>query len=92
MQPFDVVIVTWLDAYTEASSQYGSAKEALEAYRPCVRKTIGYFVGMTKQVVAVATDDDRSFDARLQNCGGISYIPRNIVQEIKVVGDNGKKK
>lgn len=84
-KPFDPVIVTWSDAYVEATEVCDSPSEALKAYKPLLRKSIGFWVGRSDACVAIATDDDRKTDTP-QRLGGISYIPLAMVTHIEVLG------
>jgi hypothetical protein len=84
-KPFDLVVVQWEDAFSHASMQCSNPQEAIDAYTPCLRRTTGYFIGRTKAVVVVGTDDDRTA-AYPQAIGGINYIPASLVRDIKVVG------
>jgi len=79
LQPFDVIIVEWEDAYQNPQSQYSSPEEIVAAYTPCIRRTVGYFMGRNKNVTIVATDDDRTSD-NPRAIGGPVFIPAHLVR------------
>lgn len=80
-KPFDPVTVLWEDAVTGATEQYNSVQEAIDAYKPCMRKTFGLFIAETEDVVIVATEDDRT-DEYPSAFGGVTRIPAGMVHAI----------
>lgn len=81
------VIVVWTDAYGDTGSSYESPREALEGYQPCVRRSIGHFLGYCgtgkNAAVSIATEDDRAEGST--RVGGVHYIPTAWIHEIKVI-------
>lgn len=89
--PFAHVVVTWHDAETWATMQYDSPEEAIKAYVPALRKTIGYWLGHTEEVVVLGTDDDRSSE-RPKAVGGIHFIPHAMVKRVRVTSAKRKQR
>ena len=87
-RPWDVVECVWEDAALYASSQFDSLEEALASYRPMMRTSVGYWVGVAvsggRRAVLIAVDDDRSA-TQLNAIGGISQIPEGMIREIRRV-------
>ena len=79
-KPFDPVMVTWEDCYNDATETYDSIQGCIDGYKPCIRKSVGFYVGETPQVIIIATDDDRTNDGCV---GGPSFIPRGMVKLIE---------
>lgn len=70
------VIVSWDDATTTAVCNFDTVDDALAAYVPARRRTIGYFLGWVKGALLVAHDDDRAITGVLgDNVGTLSAIP-----------------
>jgi len=63
--PFTPVEMTWIDAFSDIT-KYGSVSEALQAYKPCIRKTVAKYIGVAERngqrAVLLVTDDDRTPD------------------------------
>ena len=85
---FDVVTIVWEDAQTHATVQYDSPVAAVAAYKPCLRRSIGMWVGWARKdgrrVALIATDDDRGEESP-EAIGGISQIPRGMIVAIEPV-------
>lgn len=80
-RPHEPVVVKWIDASHDAGTQFDSPQSALDAYRPAIRRSIGFWVGRSGEAVHIATDDDRSSEAR-SALGGVAAIPTGMVREI----------
>lgn len=87
------VIVTWEDALGSPCDQYDTVEAALKAYRPTIRRTIGYWLGWARhngaRAAALAIDDDRS-TKDTDAFGGVTFIPYGMVRKI-VPGDFQEK-
>ncbi len=87
-QPFDIVVVEWEDACAHASMQVNSPEEAIASYTPAIRRTVGYFVGQTKDVLILASDDDRVLQGTgvpSEASGGLMFTPVKMVRGITKV-------
>ena len=87
---FTKVVVLWSDAFAVGAAQYESPRELVESYKPCLRKTVGFWMGFTQEVVAIATEDDRSPDTP-HAAGGPHYIPFGMVKDVKAVSLRRKR-
>lgn len=85
-EPFTPVVAIWEDCYTEAQSQFESPATALAAYKPCIRKSHGLYVGRAmrngRDCVVIATDDDRNEDCPT-GIGGPIFIPSGMLIRIE---------
>lgn len=90
--PFTCVVVVWEDAWTSANAQFSGPDEALTYYKPMIRRSIGYWVAKTEDVVAIAIDDDRNDPSTDKDNGGISYIPTGMVRSIQIVAQDPQRK
>jgi hypothetical protein len=87
-EPFDIVICEWEDASAYGSMQVSTPTEAVASYTPVIRRTVGYFVAHTKDLLVLANDDDRMVQgagALSEAMGGIMYIPAKMVRHITFV-------
>jgi hypothetical protein len=86
--PWTPVLVEWEDIEIDATGQHESVSIALSSYRPCLRSTVGYWVGVTasagRTAVLIATDDDRQ--SRGGGFGGVTQIPIGAIIKISVLG------
>lgn len=71
------VIVEWIDAQTHN----GDYKFDEIKFDCPLRRTMGFLVLSTREVVAVAGTDDRG-NAVYNNCADVTVIPRGMVQKI----------
>jgi len=84
-EPFDIVIVTWEDAFGLPSAQFSSPIEALGCHKPMIRRCLGYFVAQNDKITILCTDDDRD-DRSPEAVGGMNFIPTDMVRgPIKIV-------
>jgi len=93
-QAFDIVVVEWEDACAHASMQVSSPEEASASYTPAIRRTVGYFVSQTKDVLILASDDDRVLQGTgtpSEACGGLMFTPRAMVRNITKVASTELK-
>lgn len=87
-EPFDIVIAEWEDASAFGSMQVSTPDEAVTSYSPVIRRTVGYFVAHTKDLLVLANDDDRTVQGSgtlTESLGGIMYIPAKMVRAITFV-------
>jgi hypothetical protein len=88
-EPGTVVRLRWVDAQGTASGGHNTITEALAGYKPCIRHTIGYFVGYAtnsgETALLIASDDDRTLDSP-EAFGGIIYTPVGMIRDLKEVG------
>ena len=95
IEPFTPVVITWVDASAAGSGGHSTLAEALAAYKPCVRRTTGYYIGYTtregEKALLIASDDDRTPDFP-SACGGIIQTPAAMVRKIEVIGAVRRKK
>ena len=86
---WDTVITTWEDAEAESTATFESPESMLSTYKPCIRKTIGFYVGYakhgTRKYLILATDDDRS-ETSPKAIGGTLAIPKGMVLKIEPAG------
>ena len=79
---FEPVVVTWEDAMAAGSEQHDSIPAAMRNYKPCIRKSIGLYIGIAekdgRRALLIGTDDDRN-DENPESIGGISQIPIGMV-------------
>ena len=85
--PMQPCIVTWEDAVHNAGEQHESVAAGLASYKPYFRRSIGFYVGRTKEVegrsfVVLCTDDDRSTDSP-DAVGGLFFVPAAMVVKIE---------
>lgn len=78
-EPYEPVVILWEDCVARPE-QHETIGGAMKAYVPFVRKSIGFYVGQTEQVLVIATDDDRANNAAVASC---SYIPAGMVRGIE---------
>ena len=93
-KPFDPVIIVWQDAEKDSNEQYDSIAAALAAYNPCIRRSVGFWVGWGSkdgnEAAMIATDDDRTSDFPTA-CGGISWIPKGMIRGDIIYTDDKKQ-
>ncbi len=80
---FEPVSVTWLDASRWNEQQ--KADKLTEVYKPCIRKTIGWYIGETDDVLLVATEDDRNANLGEDDCDGINAIPHGMIRTLVIL-------
>jgi hypothetical protein len=79
-----VVVVEWEDAWASPTAQISFPEEALQAYRPMIRRSLGYWLCKTDDVVIIATDDDR-FEQGSSDVGSLAFIPTGMVRSIRIL-------
>jgi hypothetical protein len=86
--PWTPVIVEWEDCEVNATDQHPDVKSALESYKPCLRCSVGFWVGTTesagRRAVLIATDDDRK--SRDGGFGGVIQLPMSMIIKITALG------
>lgn len=84
---FEPIVVVWEDAFTDATAQANTIKEALDSYRPTFRKSSGFYIGFSerrgRKALVIATEDDRENEPDSEACGGFTYIPSAMIMTIK---------
>jgi len=81
IEPFEVVVVTWVDAYQDGSAQVNTIQEALDIYKPAVRQTVGHLVHRDDKLTITADTADPSKE-HPNACGGLFYIPSSLVVSV----------
>lgn len=83
---FAPVVVVWEDAEAAGTDQHENPQAALYAYKPAIRRSIGFWVGYAlrdgRECAVLATDDDRSEDAP-HALGGTFRIPRGMILSVE---------
>jgi hypothetical protein len=59
LKPWQVLVVTWKDFHSMQGSFRGS-QFFDESFSPCIRKTVGFYVGQNDEWLTVASTDDRN--------------------------------
>ena len=94
MEPFTPVVLTWLDAESK-HDQHNSVADALEAFRPAYRRSVGYWLGYCKhgseRAVAIATDDDRYWSGS-EAVASVFYCPVAFARKVEVIGAPKKRR
>lgn len=94
LKPFDIIICTWEDAWGDSATAYDSNREALAAYRPLLRKTVGWYVGVAecdgRRALIMGSDDDR-VRTDGNGVGGLIFTPEGMVISIEKLASPLKK-
>jgi hypothetical protein len=89
LRKFAPVVVTWLDATTDVVDVKSAS--AIEDDHPCVRRSIGWWVGVGEHNVIIAMERDKPRDKDDTDCGGIGRIPRGMVTDIQPLALQSQK-
>lgn len=94
-EPFDIVTVTWEDAYIEGASSGLSYEDAIKAYNPTITKTTGLYVGWAdrkgRTALVVSTDiNTPRYPGEDPYFGGPIYIPKGMVIEVLVIAKGSR--
>ena len=83
---FDKLCVTWEDAQVTDGGL--SISKYLKEYKPCIRKTLGFFIGAKANTLFIAETDDREagnwFNEAL-DVERVNAVPFGMITEIKVL-------
>lgn len=77
---WQLVTIEWEDIYVDRSAYI--AKAYIEAYKPCVRRTAGYYLGSKNGRCFVTETDDRKANLMDSDCEGITAIPHSVILSI----------
>ena len=83
---WDKLEITWQDASVD-NCVTDSAK-FLRELKPCIRRTLGYYIGTKNNCVCIAETDDRDadvWDVTPQDCERINTIPIGMILALKVL-------
>lgn len=81
------VVCSWEDAASSGGGNdtYDSPQSAVKAFRPVIRKTMGYFVGYAshggRSCLLLCCDDDRTPESP-EAVGGVNQIPVGMIVDI----------
>ena len=79
---WDVVEVEWYDAIVESGNSDGS--KYLKDFKPCIRRTLGYWLGERIDYVFVCETDDRDAQTQPDDVERINAIYRPMIKSIKL--------
>jgi hypothetical protein len=84
---FDRLCITWEDAQVTEGGL--SITEYLKEYKPCIRRTLGFYVGTKSNAIFIAETDDRlanNFWEKPLDVERVNAIPLSMVTEIEKLG------
>lgn len=94
-QAFQIVLVTWEDAKVDGAAQHESPDAAARTYKPCLRKSVGFWVGWgvkgSRRVAMIGMDDDRNEESP-DAIGGVAQIPRGMILSIDPIPQPKKRR
>jgi len=82
----DKLLVVWHDAQV-ADGGFNPAKYIKE-YKPCIRKTLGFYIGQKDGVLFIAETDDReagNWCDEPQDFERVNALPLCMIKELKVL-------
>lgn len=89
IEPFTPVVITWVDAVGSGSGSHTNIAECLASYKPCIRHTVGYYIGYAKRdgerALILASDDDRTPENQ-EAIGATIDTPASLIRKIEVIG------
>ncbi len=83
---FDRLEVTWEDAQVTDGGL--NIVRYLKDFKPCIRKTLGYFIGSVFDNLLIAETDDRNANNWFNEPSDverINSIPTGMIREIKIL-------
>jgi hypothetical protein len=81
IKQWDPIEVSWLDAIGPSGQL--TLHDAI-AYKPVLRKTLGYCMIITKEYVAIAETDDRGSEEK-EVCDSVTSIPMPWIKKITLL-------
>jgi hypothetical protein len=86
LKKWDKLEVTWIDAHVDNGSV--NTESFLRDFKPCIRKSLGYFVGTRLETLFICETDDREadvWDVLPQDCERLNSLPFGMIAEIKIL-------
>lgn len=80
-----MVAVSWEDAFVDNDPH--NSKSYINNYRPCIRKTCGFFLHLDTRGIFITETDDRQGCITGTDCEQITTIPLRMIRTVQVGDD-----
>jgi len=80
VEKWTLLEVFWTDAF--CNSDGVNSVEFVASYKPCKRRTVGYYLGERFQTIIIAETRDDGANTEEIDCERINGIPRAMIEKI----------
>lgn len=86
LKKWDKLEIVWNDASVDNTAT--DTDKFFKEFKPCVRRTLGYYVGTRENYICICETDDREadvWDVTPQDCERINAIPFGMITELNIL-------